>query len=150
MSNVSSVMTALNTAIATALPKYDQLSDSLDRADNTNLWLDKGFATAYGAGENATAEFCDFKSQIVDRTFQVMLTNIYAPTLDPNYRRELEGLLMDDQWTLRSAILGDPYLGGVAMDARFVSDSGIEYLENDNKQFIIIMSNFTIKYQERA
>ena len=150
MSNVSQIMTALNSAIAATLPGYDQLSDSLDRADNTNLWLDKGFATAFGSGQNSTNEFCDFKTQIIDRTFQVMLTNSYAPTLDPDYRRQLEASLMDDQWTLRSKILGDPYLGGLAMDARYIDDSGIEYLESDNKQFIIIMTNFTIKYTERA
>lgn len=80
MSNIVDVMTAFTSEIQTALPDYDQLSDSLDKSDNTSLFLDKGFACAYGPASNVTIEFCN-TMQTLDRNFTVMLSNVYAPII---------------------------------------------------------------------
>ncbi len=150
MSVVTDVQDALDALIETTLPGYVRLSDSYDAPDNPNLYLKKGYATAYGAGENVTTDFC-VGSIHIKRSFTVVLTNTYNASLDADKRQGLEQALMEDHLAMVLAVESDPTLGDVCIVAGYESDGGLEYIvdEKFNKQFIGIVSNFQIQYIER-
>jgi hypothetical protein len=150
MSVVSDVQDALDTIIEANLPGYVRLSDSYDAPDNPNLYLKKGYATAYGPGQNNSSNFCSGEVQI-KRRFTVVFTNVYNASLDADKRQLLEQSLMSDQQKVILAVECDPTLNGNCITAAYDTDEGLEYIvdEKYNKQFIGIVSNFEIQYIER-
>jgi hypothetical protein len=149
MSKVTDIRSQLNTLIDTILPDYVKLSDSYETPDNANVILEKGFSIGYGPSENTTDEWCQGTIR-QRRQFQIILTNIYTPSLDPEYRETLENSLLDDEFALIGAIERDVTLGGEAISSRFSFDNGLEYLIDDRKQFIIIVITVTIDYEENT
>jgi hypothetical protein len=147
MSKVTDIRSQLNTLIDTILPDYVKLSDSYETPDNANVILEKGFSIGYGPSENTTDDWCNGTLR-QRRQFQIILTNIYTPSLDPEYRETLENSLLDDEFALIGAIERDVTLGGEAISSRFSFDNGLEYLIDDRKQFIIIVITVTIDYEE--
>ena len=150
MSTVTDVQDALDALIESTLTDYVRLSDSYDAPDNPNLYLKKGYATAYGPGQNNTNNFCSGSLQIL-RRFTVVFTNVYSASLDAEKRQALEQALMEDQQSVLLALECDPTLSANCVSARYDTDGGIEYIVNDKyqKQFIGIVSNFDIQYIER-
>ena len=148
MSKVTDIQVALNSLISATLPAYDILPDSIDPTDNTWINLDKGFSTSYGAAENNSGDICNDSFRI-QRNFPFILTNIYIPNYDPTYRLTIERSLMEDQYSVISAIESSITLGGLAINMRYSGDSGIEYLLGETKQFIALVSDITIEYIER-
>jgi hypothetical protein len=150
MSVVSNVQDALDAIIEATLPDYVRLSDSYDAPDNPNLYLKKGYATAYGPGQRSGGNFCNGSVQI-QRRFTVVFTNVYNASLDADKRQLLEQSLMGDQQKVILAVECDPTLEGACIVAEYDTDSGLEYIvdEKYNKQFIGIVSNFEIQYIER-
>lgn len=147
MSKVADIRSSLNTMIDTFLPDYVKLSDSYETPDNANIILEKGFSIGFGPSENTTSEWCPGTIR-QRRQFQIILTNIYTPSLDPEYREGLENSLLDDEFSLIAAIEKDVTLGGEAISSRFSFDNGLEYLIDDRKQFIIVVVTVTIDYEE--
>lgn len=147
MSQIVTIENALNAAIATALPDYVMLSDAYDTADNVNINLNKGYSTAFGSGKKVTNDFCP-GSVDIEREIIVALTNIYLPNFDSSYRQGLEQSFMNDHFSLVSAIESNPTLSQTCAIASYQEDSGIEYLENDSKQFIAIFTTITVRYIE--
>lgn len=150
MSVVSDVQDALDALIETTLADYVRLSDSYDAPDNPNIYLKKGYATAFGAGQNNTTNFCAGSIQVL-RRFTMVLTNVYNASLDADKRQLLEQSLMSDQQKVILAVECEPTLNGNCITAAYDTDDGLEYIvdEKYNKQFIGIVSNFEIQYIER-
>ena len=148
MSKVTDVQAALNSLIASVLPSYDLLPDSIDPSDNTLLRLEKGYSTSYGNGQNTSENICN-NSMRVSRTFPIILTNAYVANFSPTYRLDMERALMEDHYKMISAIEKSITLNGVAVSVRYDGDSGIEYLEGDTKRFIALVSQISIEYIER-
>lgn len=148
MSQVVAVQNALNALVASTLPEYDHLSDSLDSADNTMLTLDKGFASSLGDAKNINSDYCNQGQTMIERAFPVILSNVYAASFDASGRILLEQSLYNDHAQVVAAIKNNITLSGTCVDARFDGDSGLEYLEGENKKFIVIISNVIIKYIE--
>jgi hypothetical protein len=150
MTVITDIQNALDAKIEATLPGYVRLSDSYDAPDNPNLYLKKGYATAYGPGENDSDNFCVGDIRI-KRQFVVVLTNTYNASLDADKRQLLEQNLMEDHLKIALAVESDPSLGDVCIDSGYETDGGLEYIvdEKFNKQFIGIVSNFQIRYIER-
>lgn len=147
MSKAVDVQIALNTLIETNLPGYVKLPDAYDSPDNPTIELEKGYSVGFGSADNTTDNFCKGTIQL-NRTYQLILTNVYSPSLDANYRETLEQSLINDHFTIIGQIECDPTLQGNCINAQYSSDAGIEYLSGDRKQFIIIVSNISIDYIE--
>ncbi len=149
MSKVVDIRTNLNSLIEATLAGYVKLSDSYETPDNASVILTKGYSVGYGPSENASDNFCQgFVRQ--RRQFQLILTNIYTPNLDADYRESLENSLLDDQFAVISAIEADITLTGQCISSQFAFDNGLEYLIDDRKQYIIIVSTISIDYIEEA
>lgn len=149
MSKIVDIQNALNQIIETTLPDYVMLSDAYDTPDNVNIHLEKGYSTAFGAGDRGSSDFC--KGDVdIQRTMAIALTNIYAPNLDADNRQSLEQGLMDDHFEMLGAIECNPTLNGNCSISTYTNDSGIEYVTDDRKQYIVIFTNILIRYIERV
>ena len=147
--SIVAIQDALEALINTTLPDYVKLSDSQDVADNPNIYLDKGFATALASAERDQTEFCNGIS--LKRSITVVLTNSYNASLDAETRKDLEQSLVIDQTALILALEYDRTLVGTAVNAFYEADNGIEYIVDDTyqKQYIGIISDIKIQYSER-
>lgn len=150
MTKVADVRNRLHTLMGTVLPAYVKLADSYETADNANPIWEKGYSIGYSAAENVTDEWCNLGAMRIRRQFQVVITNIYMPNMDADYREGLEDSLIDDQFAFIAAVEKDPTLTGDAITSRFSFDNGVEYLIGDQKQFIIIVMTITVDYYEET
>ena len=148
--SIVAIQDALEALIKTTLPSYVKLSDAVDVADNPNIYLNKGFATAIGPAVREQKELCN--GLFIARSFTVVLTNTYNASLDAETRKDLEQALAVDQTALMLALEGNRALSGTCTNAVYVSDNGIEYIvdEQYQKQYIGIVSDINIQYIERA
>lgn len=137
----------LDAIIKATLPSYTKLSDSFDTVDNALQLLEKGYAIGYGPGEGIYDEWCMGEMR-QRREFRIALTNLYLPETDADYRQKLETALMEDEFSLIGAITREPQLTGVSINSIFAFDQGIQYLENDTKQFILIVLSIMVDYIE--
>ena len=109
----------------------------------------KGYSIGYGPAERASDEFCAGYIRI-RRQFQIILTNVYTPNLDADYRESLENSLMDDEFLVLAALEKDPTLTGENINSFFALDNGLEYLIDDRKQFIICVITASVDYIEET
>jgi hypothetical protein len=149
VSRVSEIRDVLEMKLAMELPGYTKLSDAFDSVDNANQLLEKGFAIAYGPAEGVYDEWCMGQMR-QRREFRIVLTNIYLAGTDANYRTARETDLMEDEFTIIGSITRDVTLTGVAINSEFGFDQGIQYLEADQKQYIIMVMSFVIDYIEEV
>lgn len=145
MSTTSAIRTALSDLIEANLTGYIKLPDSLDTPDNPVLQLEKGYSVGIGAALNVSDVICPGTVR-VERTFNIVLTNVYSPDLSADYRETLENNLSNDVDTMVAAIELNNVLGGLAMNSTYADDTGIEYLSTDAKQFIITILTVTVDY----
>lgn len=149
MSKIVDIENALNSIIEATLPSYVMLADAYDTPDNININLDKGYSTGFGPATRGSSDFC--KGDVdIERTIIVALTNVYAPNLDSSYRQSLEQSLMNDHFSMVGAVECNPTLNQNCIVASYAGDQGIEYVTDDRKQYIVIFTNFLIRYIERV
>lgn len=149
MSKIVDIRNALNTLVQGVLPDYVKLSDSYETLDNASTLMIKGYSIGYGPAERASDEWCQGFIRI-RRQFQIILTNVYTPNLDADYRESLENSLMDDQFLVLAALERDPTLTGENINSFFALDNGLEYLIDDRKQFIICVITASVDYIEET
>lgn len=149
MSKAVDIRTAINSLIATVLPDYVKLSDSYETTDNINMILSKGYSVGFGPAERTSDEFCQGFIKI-RRSYQIILTNVYTPNLDADYREDLENSLIDDEFKIIAALERDPTLTGENIRSFFSTDNGVEYLIDDRKQFIIVVISASAEYYEET
>lgn len=148
MTAIVDIEDELSTLITAALPAYQSIADAYVTGDNTNLNLEKGFSIGFGPGRKVTNDFC-LDQVDIEREMFVALTNDYVPNYDHSYRNGLEEDLMNDQFALISAVEKNPTLNQNCIVASYESDQGIDYLSGeDGKQYIIILTTFTVRYIE--
>lgn len=149
MSKVVDIRSYLETLVQATVSGYVKLSDSHQASDNPSLILTKGYSIGFSPGENVSDEWCPGTIPI-SRQFQLILTNVYTPNLDPDYRGSLEDSLMNDEFAIVGAIEKDVTLTGNAITSRFLFDNGLEYLIDDEKQFIIVVATISVIYEENT
>ena len=151
MSRIVEIRTVLNNLIQTVLagsvPPYAKLSDSYETPDNAGIVLEKGYSVGFGPAERATDEFC-MEVIRIRRQFQIILTNVYTPTLDPDFRESLENALLDDAFKIQAALERNRDLTGDNTNSFWSFDNGLEYIIDDRKQYILIVLTVSVDYFE--
>lgn len=149
MSKIRDIHAAFGTLIEATLPGYIELTDSIDVSENSAMDLEKGYSINYGSASNESDNFC--KGEIrVQRVLTVVLTNTYVANLDVAFRNDMEGDLIDDHTALIAATECNITLDGAAMSVQYSNDGGLEYMIDDVKQYIVILSDFTVDYIEEV
>lgn len=148
MTTAGQIQDQLISLISTNLSAYAELEDVIDPSDSASVNLEKGYAVSFGSATN-TERFLGCNKKTIERNFLVSLTNGYtAQTIDPSLRRDSEQGLMADLFTVISAIENDPTIGGLAYRGRYTDDSGIAYLEDQEKQYISVVATIAVEYAE--
>ena len=148
MSKVTTIKNYLDTLVSGAVTGYFQLPDNLATEDNTNTYLEKGFAVSYGPAVNDSQNFCQGEI-LISRSYDVRLTNIYVPNNNETYRGSLESALMEDLFLILTAIQSDVLLGGNAFDSIPEGDTGIQYLVDEAQEQIITTAlTLNVRYRE--
>lgn len=147
MSLVADIYDKLHVIMSTELSTYTRIPNAYEPNENPELFLRKGYGIGYGAGTNTNRQICDKFS--IRRTYTIVLINqVYSTMTNSSSRGTFESSLMNDQKTLINAIENDITLTGSCINARFVGDSGIEYVDGDSNKYILIESSFDIEYLE--
>jgi len=146
MANISLVYDGLITLIEAALPAYKRLSDAYEAEDNDWLRIVKGYSLGFTEGTNTNREICPDVS--IARGFTFTLTNLYAANdADPVARSAVEKSLLEDAALVWKQVeLTDELNGVQTPNATYVSDGGIEYI--NDKKAISITSAITVEYYE--
>lgn len=144
---ITAIRDQIKTLVETALPSYRQIANPYEIEKSPNVILRLGYGIAFGPGTNTNRELgCQLS---VDREFAVVLTReVTALENNPDGREDVEKALFEDHYSLIKAIEKDPDLGETAARARYVSDSGLEYVALDNSRYFVLVSSFACEYFE--
>lgn len=147
MTKVSDVFDSIVTMVKEALPDYVHMPDAYSLVDNSDLALNKGFVVGIGPASKApTQEFCN--EFVIDRAYFVTLSNSYTMRLDTTARNTYEKNLANDMQTVITKILSNTDIAGDGETADFSDGTGPEYLDEDNKRYLVDVSSFVIRYEE--
>jgi len=148
MSNGSLVYDGLITLIESKLTAYHRLADAYEIGDNDLIRLEKGYSLGIAGGEN-TERYLDGVQLTIDRAYNLTLSNLYtAHETDPIERATQEKALYEDAFLVWKELQKISVLNGVqVIRARYVTDQGIEYIEDDRK-VITIVSAISAEYFE--
>jgi len=147
MSVVSDAFNALVTITKETLTNYNHLPDGLDVEKNSDLELNYGFSVNVGPANAGPAQY-GCQVQLIERQYQIALTNIYAKRTNPNTRDDYELALMEDLFKVTKAVIRESSLGGIVAGVDYVSDIGPQYLNNDTQEFIYTDATFNVIYEE--
>lgn len=155
MSNISEIYDALDTAISTALPDHAEIINPYDPESDSNLSLDQAYSFSIVDGTNLLGNENSGVEQI-QRNFEVILTRRkFATKADISARKSTEKNVLEDVQKVISAVKESRALqqSGIALEARYESDPGMEFLRvdrNRNDIFairLIIGVQYTETYQ---
>lgn len=148
MANLSLIYEGLISLIESKLPTYNRLADAYDDAANDLIRIEKGYSLGISSGEN-TERYITGDTLASNRTFSFKITNLYtANEGDPVARATQEKALYEDAFLVWKELEKISVLNGIdVMNARYLSDDGIEYL-GDEKKAITIISAISAEYEE--
>jgi hypothetical protein len=149
MSKASDSYDALKARVAAVLPNHFVLPNPYFPEQNSENALRQGqgikFATALNSRRSLSCQMS------VSRQVEVIITRkYYGSELMVANKTNVEKLLFEDQYLVIKEIEKDPTvaISSVVVQTRFENDSGIEFVFNENKPFLMIRSLFSIEYIE--
>jgi hypothetical protein len=147
VSKIKTIRQELETVIDGVISGYQKIPNPYELEKISNVILRKGYGIAFGPGTNTERMLsCQLS---VDREFAVILTREVAATEHNAEGREtVEKSIFEDQYLIIKAIEKDADLLGSASRARYVSDSGLEYVGLENSRYFVLVSTFATEYFE--
>lgn len=147
MSKVSDIYDAYISFTEAALSSYIRIPNPYDPEQNATLILNKGYGIGIGPADN-TERLAKPKVSIARQFFVILVNQITATRQASSDRGTLEKALMEDAFTLISALEADDSLGGVAKITKFISDTGIDFLNNEREKYFSTELTFSTEYFE--
>lgn len=149
MSKASDAYDALKARVAVVLPNHFILPNPYAPEQNSELALKQGQGVKFlGALNSERSLSCQLSLR---RSVEVIVTRKYfGSELMTATKSSVEKALFEDQYLVIREVEKDPSvaLTSVVVQTRFESDSGIEFVFNDDKPFLMIRSLFSIEYIE--
>jgi hypothetical protein len=143
---ITDIITNLYALVSGSLTTYNELRDPYDIENNTELFLKNGFAIAVGDGTNEEAQSTSCH-RWTRRNFTITLTNKITTTRENKAAiKTLQKDLMEDQETIIQAIYDDSTLSGKVVDCKYVSDTGIQYLDVEQIKYFRIDITIEVLY----
>ena len=152
MSNISGVITALNSRLEAVFPSgsgYFRLHDGVNVGQNANEHLTKGFGMTPGPAINTNRQLD--KKMSVARDFIVTNTReVFSAPFDVSSRLTTEKNLFEDQQLLLADIEATPTLGDSSsvVKAVYTADNGIETIFDDSDSHLMLRTIINIEYFE--
>lgn len=143
---ITDIITNLYTLVINNLSTYTELRDPYEIENNTELFLKAGFAIAVGEASNEESQSTSCH-RWTRRNFTITLTNKITTTRENKAAiKTLQKNLMEDQETILQAIYDDSTLSSKVVDCKYVSDSGIQYLDVETIKYFQIDTTIEVLY----
>jgi hypothetical protein len=143
----AALLTRIETVLDTANQKYKRIPNPYQIDENAELELRKGYGLAVLDAENTNRQV-NCKVSIA-RNMEVVLTRLYTGKVeDAPGRAGLEQLLLEDQHLIINDLEQDISINGSTMYTRYVSDSGIEFVQGVAGRFLMLKTQFSLEYME--
>jgi len=147
MTNISTIYDAYVTICAAQLTTYAKIPNPYNINDNSSVFHRLGFTVAYGSGSNSNRLLGCQMSEI--REFSVILVaQITAAITDFSGFNLIAKNLFEDRYKIIKAIEIHPTLNTGQTSTKWVSDPGIEFLENDKAKYFVLRTLFESEYFE--
>lgn len=149
MSKVSDSYDAFKARVSAVLPSHFVLPNPYAPEQNSENALRVGQGVKFMGGLNSNRSLsCQLS---IRRQIEVVITRkYYGSELMTANKTTVEKALLEDQYLVINEVEKDPTnaLSSVVVQARFESDSGIEFVFNDDKPFLMIRTIFALEYIE--
>lgn len=149
MSKITTAYDALKARVVALLPTHLALTNPYAPEQNTEMALKIGYGIRVAAGENSKRNLSCVLS--VNRGMEIVLTRkYYGSELNRDAKEAAEKALLEDQFLLIKDVEKDPTLAlsGTLCKFEYVGDTGIEFVFNEDKPFLMIVSSFNMEYFE--
>ena len=149
MSKVSSLYDAIVTRVTAVLPSHKRLSDPYRFLKNKDSEKRQGWGLRVGAGQNPNQQLsCNI---ILRQQFTILVTRLVAGReIEPNKKAATEKQLLEDLFLIIDDFENDPTLAtsGVVIGAQYLSHNGIDFMEAERDDHMVIEASFDFRYQE--
>lgn len=142
---ISSAYDAIVTRMGIVLPSHTRISNpySVDENPEPMLRLGWGLRVADGVNSNRMVN-CQLST---DRKFVIVLTRkYYARELDVVSKASTEKDLLEDNFLVIQDFEKNTMLGAIVAKANYESDTGIQFVFNQDKPFYKIESTLSVEY----
>jgi len=134
----------IRTELATLFSSYNELDNPYDLERNPDLHLRESYGITIGSGENTTKVLCSRAD--ISRIFGIVLCRrMNATRNDTATRITAEKALFEDLTDIIK-VFEEPVAN--ITQGRYVSDDGVEFLDGDRYNYLILRSSFLIEYSE--
>jgi hypothetical protein len=149
MSKASDAYDAVKARVAAVLPNHFVLPNPYAPEQNSENALRVGQGVKFLGGSNSNRSLsCQLS---ISRQVEVVITRkYYGSEMMTANKSTVEKSLLEDQYLVIKEVEKDPTvaLTSVVVQTRFESDSGIEFVFNDDKPFLMIRTLFALEYIE--
>ena len=147
MSKVSDIFDALEVVVEAALPGYSELPNAYVPEQNPKIFMNKGYAI--GIGEGANTERLLSNKQSIDRSFEIVFVNQLNATETNNALIKTQSKqIFEDAFLVLSAIEKDNDLGQLCVKAKYDSDSGLGFMDEEKQRYFILTMVVSVEYFE--
>ena len=150
MSQVSTVVDNIVTrldALLTSAAGWNKLPFAYDITKNDEKYLKQGYAFAIGPGTNSKR----LQSSKVSQRREITITLTRAnDTLDSDEasKKTLEKTILENMRTVVADFEGNQTLNSGEIPVEFSSDQGIQFVNDENEEFLMIQGTFFVEYFE--
>ena len=144
----TSVYDEIRTAISTLYSTKTEINNPYTLEENADIDMKDSWGIAIRAGSNSNRVLCG--QATVKRNIEVsLLKRVAMPEKDVTARITGEKALFNDQLDMIKYFEGSPTTTNT-VNVRFISDSGIEFLEGDRFGFLVLRSTLELEYVENV
>lgn len=150
MSSISDFYDNINTLLTTKFgATHKKLTNPYDVTDNDSKTLARSYGFKIVSGTNPKL-LVDCRLTM-SRSFEVILTKKNTGTeRDITIRETAEKSILEDHVTLMKAVLLDQNLNETLAKLEYVGDNGVEFVQIELENFLVITATFTFNYVENS
>lgn len=149
-SQITIIRDALVTALDTLMPSgsgWSRLPNPYKPEENPEQFLRQGWGLAVGPATN-TDRLVNCKYSLA-RTFTVVLSRKYdALENDASAKADTELALLEDLHEVIKKLSTDVSVNGEDQSATYVTDGGVEYVQQDSDRFLMVRAEISLEYFE--
>lgn len=145
---ISDIYDTLVDRLEAVLPSHNRLSNPYIPEQNPEPTLKQAWGLQYAAGANTNRQV-NCHLSLEDQFVVVLTRKYYALELDADSKSNTEKDLLEDRFLVIQDFEKDPSLLENAAKAVYVSNSGIQFVFNQDKPFYKLEMTFSVEYFEQ-
>ena len=147
MTQISNIYDELHTIVNSVLTDYSELPNPYIPDDNPDIYMKKGYGITMGPGANSNRVVS--KKVSIQRDFDfVFVRQINSTETNTSLIKSEAKAIMEDSFKVLEEIESNTSLNQLCVNARFESDSGLDFIEADTQRFFILTMVVSVEYFE--